>query len=177
MKIKIYTKQYKTFFFLGGRFWNRNNLWLIKGSFILSHVTTYLGSHFSWPGYFLPSWKDLKPQERSLSGYKQHVVRMSSLDQSKRLKLTQVQAKWYLYWNEKYIRTVTKAQLLPPKTIAMKAITIVGFSVPEAFSCDGHLGTFIIHNTLSYSFLRNTACVRRKIRSRRKTNSLNYVKS
>lgn len=67
--------------------------------------------------------------------------------------------------------------MLLQKTIELKAIITVGFSVPEAFSCDGPLKISIIHNTFSNGFLRNTACVKRKIRFRIKTNSLNYVKS
>lgn len=80
-KIEIYIKK---IFFCGGRFWKGHNLLFFKGSFILSPVTTYLGSHFSYAGYLLLSWKDLKPQ-LSLSAYKHYIARMSSLDQSERL--------------------------------------------------------------------------------------------
>jgi len=57
-KIKIHIKQYKAFFFFCGRFWKGSNLFLVRGSFIFSRVTTYLGSHFSQPGYFLQSWRE-----------------------------------------------------------------------------------------------------------------------
>lgn len=47
-------------------------------------------------------------------------------------------------------KIVRKAEMWPPKTIEMKDIIIVGFSVPEAFSCDGPPRISIIHNTFFF---------------------------